>query len=205
MTHALIGLQAYFLHYDQSKSAKTTGGLLAYTIALNDVHNFWLPLEKYRSLFREDYLNFKLPIDDIEIDAVLPLGPHSRERMGYDMQIGARKRIDIWKDRNFPETRAENLKILDDYLTLCEENNIVPIIFLPPSTEGYKKHFSKQKLEECLAAVHDALHKHKTAKFLNGWQLQGLSDLTDFIDIDHLNINGATKFSYFFNDFIEQF
>ena len=203
LNYALIGLQPYFLHFDESKSLNPIAYLTAYAIALKDLHNFWLPAEKYRSLFRQEYLDYKMSIDDIEIDEVSVLGDYSKQHMNLDSRIDARKRIDVWKNRNFPDTREENVKILDDYLTLCEENKIVPIIFLPPTTEGYKKYFSKQKLEEYHFVIRDALAKHKIAKFVDGWQLQGLSD-ADFMDVVHLNYNGAVKFSYALNDVIEK-
>ena len=172
-------------------------------MTLKDLHNFWLPVEKYRSLFREEYLNLKIPIDDIEIDSATPLGGYSMQNLNWQRRIDSRKRIDVWKDRSFPETRAENVKIFDDYLTLCEKNKILPIMFLPPMTEGYKKYFNKQKLDEFFSVVQDALQKHKTAKFFNGWALQGFID-TDFLDVDHLNLQGAEKFSVALNDFIEK-
>ena len=203
MNYALIGLSPYCFYYDESKSANPTAYITTYAFALKDLHNFWLPVEKYRSLFREEYLNYKMPIDDIEIDEVSVLRDWQKQYMTFDSRVDARKKIDVWKDRNFPDTREENIKILDDYLTLCEENEIVPIVFLPPMTEGYKKHFSKQKLDEFYFLIRAALQKHKTAKFVDGWQLQGLSD-ADFFDADHLNYNGAIKFSRFLNDFIEK-
>ena len=203
MNYALIGLSQYSFYYDESKTFSENFWLTAYATTFNDVHNFWLPVEKYRSLFRQEYLDYKLPIDEIEIDCASALGDWQKQYMNVNSRIEARKRIDVWRDRNFPETKAENVKILDDYLTLCEENKILPIIFLPPMTEGYKKHFSKQKLDEFYFLIRAALQKHKTAKFVDGWQLQGLSD-ADFLDVVHLNYNGAAKFSYALNDFIEK-
>ena len=204
LTYALIGLAPYSFYYDESKtSAEESPRLAAYAFTLKDLHNFWLPVEKYRSLFREEYLNIKMPIDDIEIDEVSVLGDYSKQHIDFEKRVASRKRIDVWQDRNFPDTREENIKILDDYLTLCEENKIVPIMFLPPMTEGYKKYFSKQKLNEFYFLIRSALAKHQTAKFIDGWALQGLSD-ADFLDVDHLNYNGAIKFSRFLNGFIEK-
>ena len=203
LSHALIGLAPYFLHYDSSKTFGENSWLAVYAAPLNDLRNFWLPVGKYRSLFRKEYLNSHLPIEDVEIDCVMPFDEYSSRIMNWLVRIDSRKRIDVWKDRSFPDTRAENLKIFDDYLTLCEKNKILPIMFLPPMTEGYKKYFNKQKLDEFFSVVQDALQKHKTAKFFNGWALQGFID-TDFLDVDHLNLQGAEKFSVALNDFIEK-
>ena len=117
-------------------------------------------------------------------------------------RLEARNEINAWAEKHYPETCAENIKILDDYLTLCEENNIRPIMFLPPMTEGYKKHFNKQIIDEFYYLVRQACKKHPLAIFIDGWKLPGMTD-ADFFDTSHMNITGAAKFSTFLNDFIE--
>ena len=124
--------------------------------------------------------------------------------MSYKERIDSRRLIDGWKDKNYPETVKENVQILDDYLALCEKNNVCPIMFLPPFTEGYKKYFSKQKLDEFYCLVRDAQKKHPSAKFLDGWKLPGFSD-GYFHDAAHLNIAGAKRFSEIFSRIIEDF
>lgn len=118
-------------------------------------------------------------------------------------RLKIRDNIDLWADKNYPDTRAENIKILDDYLTLCARNRIRPIIFLPPMSTVYKKYFSKQKLDEFYYLVGQACQKHPYAVFIDGWKLQGFTD-ADFRDIDHMNVYGAAKFSTFLNSVIEQ-
>ena len=197
----MICLAPYSLHYDESKTISQNCRILQYVIALNDVHNFWLPIEKYKSLLRDDYLNFKLPLEN-EMNSVTPLSTEVHH-ISLAGRLAARERIDVWKDKYFPETLKENVKILDDYLTLCEENNVRPIIFTAPMTYGYMKYFSKKKLDELHCVIADALRKHSVAIFLDGWKLQGFSD-DDFFDVDHMNIQGAAKFSMILNDFIEK-
>ncbi len=199
----MIGFFAHHIYYDESKAISQNCRQLQYAIALNDIHNFWLPIKKYRSLFRDEYWKFKLSVDDVEIDRATVIGNYLQQNIGFKERIESRTTIDEWKDKNFPETVSENIKILDDYLTLCEKNKIVPVMCLPPMTEGYKKHFSRKKLDEFYCLVQDALNKHNTAKFFDGWQLEGFSD-ADFLNVDHANISGATKFSTAVNNFIEQ-
>ena len=117
-------------------------------------------------------------------------------------RLNFRGKIDTWAERNFPKTLAENVKILDDYLTLCEENNIRPIMFLMPATEGYIKHYNRQRIDEFHYCIQKNLRNHPSAVFIDGWNLQGLNE-SDFYDAYHLNIRGAAKFSAFLNDFIE--
>lgn len=160
-----------------------------------------MPTEDYLKLFREEYLSFKLPLVE-QFDVTGVHADNILRHMTFNNKISARERIDKWKNRNFPKTRTENIKILDDYLTLCEENDIRPIMFLPPMTEGYAKYFSKQKLDEFYYLVKKACGKHSSAIFIDGWKLQGFTD-EDFFDVDHMNVRGAAKFSAFLNDFIE--
>ncbi len=159
-----------------------------------------MPIEKYRDILNPAYLNQKFPIDS-EIVSVTPFAQYPA-KIDYNGRLASRERIDKWKDRNFPATRAENIKILDDYLTLCEKNNARPIMILPPMSSGYLKHFSRQKLQEFHYLIGEAIKKHSSAMFVDFWKVSGLTE-DDFLDVDHLNAWGATKFSHFFNQFIE--
>lgn len=200
--YALIGLAPYSFSYDLSKGYLENFRLLRHFIALNDLHNFWMSNDEYASLFNKNFLSFQPPPVEINIYArSLENTPISH--MNYKHRLDSRERIDTWTKKNYPETRAENIKILNDYLTLCEQNNIRPIMFLPPMTEGYKKFFSRQRLDEFYYLVGQACKKHPSAIFIDGWKLQGLTD-ADFRDVDHLNIMGAARFSAFLNSIIEQ-
>ena len=199
--YALIGLNAPSFHYDESKSSTLTLGLLQYFIAFGDVHNFWLPADKYKSLLKEDFLNFKLGFENFDVNNIYY--EKMKGNMNFLTRMEEREQADAWNDKNYPETREENIKILDDYLTLCEENNVTPIIFLPPMPEGYKKHFSEQMLDEFHYLVNEAIKKHPGAKFFDGWQLPGFTD-EFFADSIHLNVRGAAKFSAIFNDVIRK-
>ena len=197
----MIGLAPYSFNFDESRTYGENFRLLQYVIAFDDVHNFWLPVDQYKNLFRQEYLNIRLPLDS-QIDCITPLSKNVRY-IEFGSRITARERIDKWRDRNFPETKSENIRILDEYLTLCEKNNVRPVIFMVPLTEGYIKHFSKQKLEECHYLILDAQRKHPSAVFFDGWKLPVFPDI-DFFDTDHLNINGAAKFSAILNGVIEE-
>lgn len=176
---------------------------MQYLIAINDLHNFFVPIDFYKKVIRKEYFELKIPTEPIDINNPygakhpVPIYINQRER------LGARDTADGWADKNYPDTCTENIKILDDYLTLCEQNKIRPIMFLPPMTEGYIKHFSKQILDEFYYIVGQACKKHPYAIFIDGWKLQGMTD-KDFYDVFHLNIIGAAKFSTFLNSVIEQ-
>lgn len=190
----LIGLAPYSFNYDQSLGYDANFSVLPYFIAFNDVHNFWLSADEYKNLFNEKYFS-RENFNDVE-KKFLP-----SEGMSYPAKMNVREYVEAWNGRNFANTREENIKIFDDYLALCEKNSVRPVIFLPPASEGFMKHFSKERLGELYQIVNDALRKHSTAKFFNGWNLAGFSDKY-FYDAEHFNIEGAKKFSEILNDFI---
>ena len=201
----MIGLAPYSFHFDLSKSFELNFNFHQFVIAFDDLHNFWLPRKQYRNLFNKEYLSIELPIEPSGLTSVSSPNLNKPLRlMSYKERIDSRRLIDGWKDKNYPETVKENVQILDDYLALCEKNNVCPIMFLPPFTEGYKKYFSKQKLDEFYCLVRDAQKKHPSAKFLDGWKLPGFSD-GYFHDAAHLNIAGAKRFSEIFSRIIEDF
>jgi len=118
-------------------------------------------------------------------------------------RLSTSRGIPPWEKKYYPKTRDENIKILDDYLTFCEENNIRPVMFIVPVTEKFVTNFNKQLLEEFYVLVEQALNKHPGARFFDGWKLQDFS-YADFYDHGHMNIYGAAKFSTYLNNFIEQ-
>ena len=175
--------------------------VLQYLIALNDVHNFWLSADKYRTLLREEFLSAKLSFDNFLINNVFL---ENRDGlMDFRHRIGIYKVVEPWRDKNYPETRAENIAILDSYLTLCEKYQVRPLMFLPPLGERYMKLFSKQKLDEFYYLVCEAQKKHPAAVFFDAWKLNDFSD-ADFVDESHLNSKGAAKFSSMLNSIILQ-
>ena len=159
-----------------------------------------MSLENYRYLFNRGLFELKLSIES-EINTIVSLNKNIQYG-DFESKLNLRGSAESWSNKYYVETKTENVQILDDYLTLCEKNNVCPIMFLPPFTEGYKKHFSKQKLDELHYIVREALKKHREAIFLDGWDLPGFSD-EYFKDAAHLNIAGAAKFSAIFNAFIE--
>ena len=201
LRYALIGLAPYSFHYDLSRTFNNSFLMTRYFIVFEDLHNFYVPTEDYRNFFRKEYFSVQMPLEPFDINNPFYAKTNVLS-MTHESRLKARENIDTWTKKNYPETRDENIKILDDYLTLCEENNIRPIMFLPPMTEGYKKHFSRQKLDEFYYLVKEACKRHSSAVFLDGWKLQGFTD-ADFYDVDHMNIQGAAKFSAYLNGFIE--
>ena len=201
LRYVLINLSPYAFHYDLSKSSNLQFLMLHYLIAFNDLHNFPISIEFYKKFFCSKYLSLKIPLEPFDVN-----NPFYMKRplcfMTPQIKFSILQKNDGGGGKDFPETRAENIKILDDYLTLCEENFIRPIIFLMPMSQGYMKYYNKQRLDEFCYLVKQACTKHSSAIFVDGWKIDVFTD-EDFYDYGHMNILGAAKFSAFLNKVIE--
>ena len=195
--YALIGLAPYSFHYDLSQTFSYRCLLLPYFIVFNDLHNFFMPGDVCKKFLREEWLTKKLPLSPF--NANRPYGGALKSAMD---QKAIEAKTNTWAKKFYPETRDENVKILDDYLTLCEENNIRPIMFRASVTEKFMANFDKRILDEFPVLVEQACQKHPSARFFDGWKLEGFT-YEDFHDHEHMNIHGAAKFSAHLNDFIE--
>jgi hypothetical protein len=193
--YALIGLAPYSFHFDLSNAFTLKCRLLPYFIAFNDLHNSPVPADVYKKFLREDWVTKKFPVDNIYINGV------KSQRVMVD-PLANNDGIRPWTGKYYPETLKENTKILDDYLTLCEENNVRPVIFMAPLTEKYIANFNKQLLEEFYSLIEQARQKHSSAVFVDGYKWGGVT-YEDFYDHQHVNLHGAAKFSAYLNDFIE--
>ena len=202
LRYALIELAPYKFHYDLSKSTNLQCVMLHYLIAFNDLHNFFIPKELYKKFLRPQYFSMRLPLEPFDVNnpfyvkkPLCFMTPQTRLKMIQKKDGGGGK--------DFTETRDENVKIFDDYLTFCGRNHIRPIIFLMPMSTGHMKLYNKQRLDEFRYIVGQACKKHPYAIFIDGWKLQGMTD-RDFYDYGHMNIQGAAKFSTFLNSVIER-
>ena len=198
--YALIGLTPYSFHHDLSRTLKFKYMMLQYFITFKDLHNFFVPFEIYKKFFREKFLEKKLTLKDFDVN--VPYGSGTKWESVMSEPLVSNLGINTWEGKYYPETRDENIKILDDYLTFCEENNIRPILFTVPVTEKYIQTFNKQLMDEFYVLVEEACQRHPGAKFVDGWKWNGVT-YDDFHDHEHLTVQGAAKFSAYLNDFIE--
>lgn len=199
--YALIGLNSYTFHTDQSLFYNGVFRLLAYFTAFKDLHNFWMPPEQYQNLLNEKFLSNKLLLDDFDIDNVM-LEKLYMYSMTFNAHVNAREKAESWNDKYYPETRNEYVKILDDYLKLCIESKVRPLLVLYPVAESYSKYFCKKLLAEFYHFIEEAVKKYPETIFIDGWKM-GFDD-SYFRDVDHLNIKGAAKFSALLNNVIEE-
>ena len=203
LRYALIGLAPYSFHYDLSKTQMFKYRMLQHIMVFNDGHNFFVPVEVYKKFFSKEWWTKKISFESFDVKS-----PHRSnwEKIMENKSMGEQAinaAAPAWVGKYYPETRDENIKILDDYLTLCEENNIRPVMFRVRVTEKYMANFNKRLLEEFYVLVEQACQKHPSAVFFDGWKLKDFT-YADFFDHGHLNVHGAAKFSAYLNDFIEE-
>ena len=203
LKYALIGITPFVFHYDVTRHYSCSFRLFQYLIAFNDLHNFPITLDKYRNRFNEDFLNTKLDFSGITVESVLGT-PLPMQSFTPQSRMFQRSYVELFSQRDgYPETCQEYVKILDDYLTLCEKNNVRPVIFTPPITYCYKKYSNPKILDEFYVLMSESQKKHTSAVFFDGWKSDGFSD-EYFYDVGHMNIKGAAKFSTLLNGVIEE-
>ena len=196
LRYALIGIAPYSFHFDLSKTYVFKSRVLPYLIAFDDIHNLPVPFDTYKKFLRAEWLTKKPSIEKVNLNGV-------KSKRVMEEKAIVDGQTNTWNGKYYPATRDENIKILDDYLTLCEENNVRPIMMRVINSEKYMANFNKELLDEFLVLVEQACQKHPSARFVDGWKLEGFT-YNDFFDHGHMNVHGAAKFSAYLNDFIEQ-
>ena len=112
----------------------------------------------------------------------------------------AREIIDNWKFRNYPKSVEENKQIFEKYSQFLESHGIFPILFLPPMVKDLQDEFPREKLDELFSFIYDLMNRYRFA-LVDGWKIPGFND-HDFMDICHMNLSGAQKFSKILNDLV---
>ena len=159
--------------------------------------------EEYGSLFSKEFLDGGY-VSSLPIDLNNVYCGKARSRISVNFKLEIRKAAEAWKDKFYPKTVKENKKIMHDYLSLCEANNIKPILFLPPMLTDFIESYPKNRLDEFYTILREILSRHPTAAFMDTWKIKGLT-YDDFADNGHVNVVGAAKFSYILNQFVMQF
>ena len=100
----------------------------------------------------------------------------------------------------YKETREENGEILKEMVSFLVKHHIKPYFFITP----YTKHYMDTIHPAYLPDIYEALDALDTP--VEFFDMNYYSDLVtndDFIDADHLNINGAHKATAVLNDYIK--
>lgn len=199
INYALIGLCYYSFQYDLSLSAFKDKTVLYYSVLKNGHH--FKEIERIYSehevdklialdILRKDQENIndpRLMIPELkDIDNKFELGKTQAER-------------DC--NKNYPNTVAENISILKEYLNLLYSNNIKPIIVVYPASKYYTEYFSC-RIEQEFKMIIEEFRKEFGFQYIDYFKSDLFYD-SDFYDVSHLNWRGAEKFTKILNKIIE--
>ncbi len=100
------------------------------------------------------------------------------------------------------ELRVEIVKDLKHFIEILKENNVTPILFNSPTYSQYNKELDEKMYEENEKIIKQIADDYN----IEYWSFMNseLFSKSDFNNPDHLNTQGALKFSQILNDSIKQ-
>lgn len=195
----IIGLCYYSFQYDMSLSAMKDKCCLYYDLIGLTHHN-----ANAKELSLDNDINkniadkiFKKKNNgeyDLEFRSMKPIVQKSKEELGYEQALRD-------CNKNYPKTVEENIEILKEYLFLLKENNIEPIIVIFPASKYYTKYFS-ERIENEFRSIINEIGKLYDFQYIDYFRSELFTD-DDFVDVSHLNGDGAEKFTKILNNLIK--
>lgn len=157
-----------------------------------------------KQIFSENFLQSETLTDPAQFDFdeynKSPSRSNPKKMDIFDV-VKVRKGAERWNTKNYPQTAQENKLILKNYIELCLYHKVTPLITIFPCTKLWQIFYSKQKFDELYYLI-DELKSKYPIHFLDGLKINSLNEFEDFSDGEHLNDNGARKFSKAINQFI---
>ncbi|MHA7941668.1 hypothetical protein ACJOV8_001135 [Formosa sp. 3Alg 14/1] len=98
---------------------------------------------------------------------------------------------------------SENYKILENIIKECNESGIKVVLVTMPAYKAYIQHLDPLQLEKTIMAGKLMDSKYKNCIYLNYLDDKRF-ETSDFLDADHLNSQGAKKFSKIINGILMQ-
>ena len=98
--------------------------------------------------------------------------------------------LSIYGHKFYPETIKRNKEILNKYIKLCRERNVIPIGVVMPFTQMAQRHYPQKALKEFFTMLKPFLNE---MELINLWDTK-LPD-SYFEDTTHLKMTGAVEVS----------
>lgn len=218
----LIVLGYYIAYQDLSRSKATRESVVAniYYPIFHDAHNWDEPtLNDPWAPFGDVPKQIKEVCERAIAEKILESGTYYtdyRPRGTYfDLngrswsQVPERERIELGayraKEHNrlfqHRESLEENKAILQEFVRFLYSYDVVPIVVIPPFTEGYRQNVLKEMKEgvlELLDSVPEDVH------YVDFNEARGIFESADFMDTDHLSAIGSEKMSSILVDMFGQ-
>ena len=200
--YAVIGIEKYSFHYDESLSQSEDFMMLSYYLNFKDVHNYAVNVHDIELIFNDSFLDSAKNIRLGDKFNLNNFDYHLADsNISIQTYIDGRNLAEVWKNKKYPKTFIEYKNIFIDYIKMCREHSIIPIVVFFPTTTVYDTFFRKQQIwDECIQTI-KSIRKDYPFIFLGGDFWKDFTD-NDFIDCDHVNYRGAVKCSKKINDII---
>jgi len=211
--YCIIGLCLYSFNYDLASSKANMCRSIYYYPVVNSMHNF-IHKEIYEKFFK-DFHNkvnqvFNADFHMIIFNKYKQLYKQILEQ-GRNKEFCSKSLSDeeinnildnISKEFNkdYPETRIENVRIFKKYLQLVKENGIKAIIVIPPLSKFYEQHVSKKMMEETLEIINESKNEYEFT-FID-FSKNELFEEKHFTDGSHLNKKGSEIITDIINKYI---
>lgn len=197
--YAIIGLAYYCFQYDMSLSSMKNRVILYYNI-LEDKHN-------YKELSIEEF-NKEFNISKDICDKVFKKHENGSYKFSWSnpslKNFDREKIVEVSKkqvqrdcSKHYPQTVMENKKIFRYYLELLEQHNIKPIVVVFPASKYYTKYF-EERIENEFDSIINNFRREYNFQYIDYFRSQLFTD-EDFLDVSHLNTEGAKKFTKILN------
>lgn len=192
--YAIISLCYYSFQYDLSLSAMKSKVLRFYQF-LGDYHHYSDVL-----MLKNLYAHNELLADKLICNSKLATTPRENSEKKLNRELGI-KQAQLDCNKNYPRTVEENKQILKDYLVFLKSNQVRPIIVVLPATKYYTECFSIE-LEAQFKKTINELKQDYEFQYIDLFRSTLFHD-TDFVDVSHLNRNGAKKCTNLLQDLID--
>lgn len=201
----IIGLCYYSFDYDMSKS-KNKFLVSRYIDTLNlkenlnyDVYKLKCEIEymeKIVETFTKDTLFFK-GIEYYEKN-IYKFWNRSM-LMNEELKLANSNLAIKHSNKIYIKTEEQNMKILAEYIRLLKQNNIKPIIIIPPVSKYYYKYYDKNGINRFYGLLHNVMKSENLNIDIYDYFRLNIFEDKDFVDPTHLNISGANKFTQYLN------
>lgn len=97
------------------------------------------------------------------------------------------------------QSRTENAEIIYEMAEYLYQKGVIPIFVIFPFTAWYNSYIDKEYKQDIVRVLESLPFP---VEFLDMNDYEGIFDDSDFLDTDHLNMQGALKATEFLNEFL---